>query len=179
MQCTLLKDGQSINILLTMTYLQGIHTGRVVGQIAAQLGPYNLLWCPRYKNIVPTRPYYSGDRRANCLKYCKQIVRTYFCCNLTYHSACVNALQLLVDFLKKLLVGRRFTLQITYYNVNCKSLFSTMLVLLLPLFWCAPLCQCQFIDILEGHRFPTDTGLERPRVTCSVYVGRDYAQVKG
>ena len=50
----------------------------MVGQIAAQIGPYNLLWCRRYKKIVPTRRYYRGERRANyrranCLKYCKQI----------------------------------------------------------------------------------------------------------
>ena len=30
-----------------------IHTGRLVGQIAAQIGPYNLLWCRRYKKIRP------------------------------------------------------------------------------------------------------------------------------
>ena len=62
-----------------LTTKQGIHTGRVVGQIAAQIGPYYLLWCRRFKKIVPTRRYYRADRRviyrgANCLKYCKQIV---------------------------------------------------------------------------------------------------------
>ena len=61
------------------TPYQGIHTGRVVGQITAPIGPYNLLWCRRYKKIVLTPRYYRGDRRANyrranCLKYCKQIV---------------------------------------------------------------------------------------------------------
>ena len=40
-------------------------SGRVVGQIAAQRGPYNLLWCQRYKKTLPTWPCYRGDRRAN------------------------------------------------------------------------------------------------------------------
>ena len=51
--------------LLDQRLLKGIHTGRVVGQIAAQIGPDNLLWCWHYKKIVPTRRYYRGDRRAN------------------------------------------------------------------------------------------------------------------
>ena len=56
-----------------------VHTGGLVGLMIAQIGHYNLLRCRRYKKIVLDRRYYRGDRRANyrranCLKYCKQIV---------------------------------------------------------------------------------------------------------
>ena len=49
-------------------YLPRVHTGRVVGQIAAQICPYNLLWCRRYKKIVPTRrsDRPSGSCRSDC-----------------------------------------------------------------------------------------------------------------
>ena len=57
-----------------------LHTGQVVGQIAAQICPYNLVGYQRHKKLVLFwRNRTRLDTRANYK-------------HLTYHLACVNTL---------------------------------------------------------------------------------------
>ena len=67
--------------------LTPINTGRLVGQMTAYIGAYNLLCCRRYKKLVL---FWRNRTRLANAPTPEQIISTYIRCHLPYQSACVN-----------------------------------------------------------------------------------------